>query len=538
MMRKAPVRLGGRVAVAGLSCLLVAACLALLPAVPAGAEDIARSTLRVEHLGGGVFSVTPPAGKAMQIDLRRIEHGYDPAVDDDVVAYTDITLNDLVPRLVDDAGRDYALITLYQIDPPLADLPSREPGIDRGIDMRSPADMVKSTYSNYVSPVFTDDAERLPVASHPIGHFLVKVEIGGYPTLITGMTTIRRSDEELVDLTLGRQLGIGGVLLTPQPGRLNPSAEAIGELDLRQRRLRVVDGLYYKREGAKNVGPEYVIEDGNVVFARFRLPPENAKDALGTFIEYLWRDQHRTFGSLINRPYKGSGAGCTPFAMMWLKAAGVIPFIAEPAGALGAGDQAPGPLDRKNFWRHLYRLAWIPWAHIGCDQRVGAGRALAARYTVFDNLFYKEKPLHLMRAIPGLAEKMKEEQGVFASTLFAFGALTPLRDLVIASKRKDPMNLGTYDWAQPGQGLAAYFWDNGRFSDWIKILWRRGEVPGGITLVKEGRFLGIEVDAMDTPRQQEGFFATADRIAARRQQESGHGLAGGSCRELFRLGLQ
>ena len=404
--------------------------------------------------------------------------------------------------------------------------------------MRSPADMVKSAYSNYVSPVFTDDAEKLPVASHPIGHFLVKVEISGHPTVLTGMTTIQRSDRELADLTLGRQLGIGGVLLTPQPGRLNASAEAAEELRLRQRRLRVVDGLYYKRESGRNVGPEYIIEDGNVVFARFKVPRENAKDALGTFVEFLWRDQHRIFGSLINRPHKGTGAGCTPFAMSWLKAAGVIPFVAEPPQALPAAEPTPGPLGVRDFWRHLYRVVQVPWDHIGCDDRVGAGRPIAAGYTVFDNLFYKEKSLHLMRAIPGLAEKMKEEQGVFASTLFAFGALTPLRDLVIASKRKDPRNRGNYDWAPAGQGFPAYFWDNGRFSDWIKILWQRGRAPKGIELVKEGRFFGIEVDAMDTPRQTERYFAAAERSARSRRQRGPGAAPPASCRDLLRLGFQ
>lgn len=525
-------------AAAGVFILLTAGLATALPEGPAKAEDISTGDFKVVHLGEGVFSAAPPYSSATRIDLRRIEHGYDPSVDSDVPRYTDVTLKHRVPDLADDLGRDYALITLYQIDPPLADLPSREAGIDRGIDLRSPADVVKSAYSNYVSPVLTDDAERLPVASHPIGHFLVKVEAPGYPALLTGMTTIQRSDQELVDLTLGRQLGIGGVLLTPQPGRLNASEEAAGELRLRQRRLRVVDGLYFRREGTRNVGPEYIIEDGNVVFARFVLPRQNVKDALATFIEFLWRGQHRVFGSLINRPHKGTGAGCTPFAMSWLKAAGVIPFVAEPSDALDAGELSPGPADAKDFWRHFYRVAWIPWDHIGCDQRVGAGRPIAASYTVYDNLFYKEEALHLMRAIPGLAEKMKEEQGVFASTLFAFGALTPLRDLVIASKRKDPQDKGSYDWATPGDGLAAYFWDNARFSGWIKALWQDDQVPDGITLVKEGRFLGIEVDAMDAPRQRERYFAAADRIATQRHYLEAAGTVPGSCRELFGLGLQ
>jgi len=216
---------------------------------------------------------------------------------------------------------------------------------------------VKSAYSNYVSPVLTDDAERRPVPSHPIGHFFVKVEIGGYPTLLTGMTTIQRADAEMADVTLGRKLGIGGVLLTPQLGRLNSAEEAVEELQLRQRRLRVIDGLHYRQEGTWNVGPEYIIEDGNVVFARFKLPETNAKNALAAFVEFLWRGQHNIFGSLISRPYKGTGSGCTPFAMMWLKAAGVIPFVIEPETGAPVDDSTFGPLDAQNLWQNLYRAA-------------------------------------------------------------------------------------------------------------------------------------------------------------------------------------
>jgi len=297
---------------------------------PAASEDISHGGARVFHQGGGVFQVTPASAESAQpaeIDLKRIRHRYDRAVDPDVPTFTNVTLNDRHRRLIDSDGRAYALITLYQIDPPLTDLPSKEPGVDRGIDMRSPADMVKSAYSNYVSPVLTDDVERRPVPSHTIGHFFVKVEIGGYPTLLTGMTTIQRADAEMADVTLGRKLGIGGVLLTPQLGRLNSAEEAVEELQLRQRRLRVIDGLHYHQEGTRNVGPEYIIEDGNVVFARFKLLETNAKNALAAFVEFLWRGQHNIFGSLISRPYKGTGSGCTPFAMMWLKAAGVIPFV-------------------------------------------------------------------------------------------------------------------------------------------------------------------------------------------------------------------
>ena len=338
---------------------IVACVLAL--ASPAMSEDISIGDVAVVHEGQGVFLVTPPfTGEeqedepaTMRIDLKRIQHGYDPTIDPDVPLFTNVTLNDEVPPLIDDAGREYALITLYHVDPPLDDLPSREPGIDRGIDMRSPADMVKSAYSNYVSPVVTNDDDRVPVAGHPIGHFFVKVEISGYPTLLTGMTTIQRADAELVELTLGNQLGIGGVLLTPQPGRLNGADEALEELTLRQRELRVIDGLLYRTDDGVNVGPEYVIEDGNVVFARFKVDPQNAKDALAVFVEFIWREQHTIFGSLVGRPHRGTGAGCTPFATSWLKASGVVPFVAEPVDqSRPVDDMSPAPVGATDFWQN------------------------------------------------------------------------------------------------------------------------------------------------------------------------------------------
>ena len=518
-----------------------------LPLRAAQSEDISHGGAKVIHRGAGKFlvsaaSATVKANTAQSlktVDLKRVVHGFDPTVDPDVPRYTNVTLNDRVGPQIDESGREFALITLYQVDPPLADLPSREAGVDRGIDMRTPADMVKSTYSNYVSPVFTDDDEQLPVPSHPIGHFFVKVEIGGYPTILTGMTTIARSDTELRDLTLGEGLGVGGVLLIPQPGRLNSAKEIIDEMRLRQRRLRVVDGRFYK-EGAQggNVGPEYIIEDGNVVFARFKVPAANAKDALAMFVEFIAREQHKIFGSLINRPYKGTGAGCTPFAMAWLKAAGVIPFVKEPELARRVDDLGDPPMKLSNLWSFLLRRAPIPWADIGCDRRVGIAATIPARLTSYDQLFHNERTSDLRQAIPGLAEKIRKDRGSVVSTLFAFGALTPLRDLVIASKRNDPGEHGNYGWASDGKGFEGQFWDNARFSRWVKRLWRSGRPSDGIELVKEGRFIGVAVDAMNTARQNEPYFSEADRIH-QKIGRLGHDMANArSCQVLFSFGVQ
>ena len=479
---------------------------------------------------------TKRVGAAKPLDLQLIEHKYDPERDPDVPIYTDVTLPGVTPDLIDERGRRYALITLYNVDSPLSDLPSEEPGVDRGIDFRDPSNLLKSAYSNYVSPVFTDDRERRPVPGHPIGHFFVKVEIPGLPAVLTGMTTIVRADEELVDLTLDRQLGIGGVLLTWQPGRLNSSAEVVEELRLRQRKLVVIDGLNYRREGEGNVGPVISIEDGNVVFVRFRLPVENALDALNVFLEFVDRGVHNRFGSLLSRPNRATGAGCSAFAMMWLKASGIIPVVNDLKidEHLGANSGGHPP-----FWANFYRRLEIPWDRIGCDDRVGlAGSPDPAKYTVYDDLFHDLSRERIAAASEGLAAKVREGSGAVAGTLFYYGALTPLRDLVVRAKRNDPRDAGQYEWAARGQGLPIGFWDNGRFSAWVKSFWNsnaRGDALAkqGIRRVREGRFLGVEINATDTKRVSSAFFRDADELARRRVSLTRSGVIARTCRNVF-----
>jgi hypothetical protein len=492
------------------------------------------------HAGSGQFvAISKASPQARTIDLRRIQHAHDRKIDPDVPIYTDITLPGVTPELLDRSGREYALITLYNIDPPLEDLPSKEPGIDRGIDFRDPSNLLKSAYSNYVSPVQTKDAERQSVSGHPIGHFYVKVEMPGYPPVLTGMTTTARADTELVELTLGRQLGIGGVLLTPQPGRLNSAAEAAQELGLRQRELVVVDGLNFRMRDGQNIGPTYTIQDGNVVFARFQVPRENARDALDAFLQFVANGTHNTFGSLLSRPIKGDGAGCSAFAMFWLKGAGIIPFFDETEIP---DEWRPSPSGSKTsapLWTNFYNRLRIPWQHIGCDERVGLSRSSrqAAQYTVYDNLFHDIDTSLVRSASQGLAEKVRNSYGQIAGTLFQWGALTPLRDLIISSRRKDPGDEGDYHWAEDGnQGLRIGFWDNGRFSEWIKFQWsgkanHNQSLSGGVKLrrVKEGRFLGVEINALNITRASTALF---ERMAGHpRQPASSEATI--DCRSLF-----
>jgi hypothetical protein len=370
---------------------------------------------------------------------------------------------------------------------------------------------MKAAYTNYVSPVLTDDPLPVHVSNHPIGHFFVKVEVPGYPTLLTGMTTIARADQELLELTLGRQLGIGGVLLTPQPGRLNSAAEVARELALRQRRLRVVDGLYFHSVDRRNLGPEYRFDDGRVVFARFKLPTRNAKDALAYFGEHVARGGHNRFGSLLNRTFKGTGAGCAAFAMSWLQAAGVIPFITEPSPrAIPVEVETLGPDD---FWRALHASVHIPWRDLGCDERVGSAVVVPAQRTVYDLLFHGESPAFVRAASEGLADRIRASFGTVPATLFQLGVLTPLRDLVVNAHRKDPADRGDYTWSGPGLDVA--YWDNSRFSAWIRRTRDKGPRDPRVGLAREGRFIGLEIDARGAARQREPFFAAADQRASR-----------------------
>lgn len=491
------------------------------PAAPAGrGQDITATGAAVRHLGGAHFAL---GGQVL--DLGAIGHGHDPAIDRDVPLATDITAGTLAAAAP--GGR--VVITLYQVDPPLTGLPSREPGIDRGTDFRDPAVLVKAAWSNYLSPVFTDDPVPVRVAGHPIGHFFVRVEIPGLPVLLTGMTTIDRADAELVELTLGRQLGIGGVLLTPQPGRLNSAAEVARELALRQRPLRIGDGLRMRGAlGGANAGPEYRFEDGRTVFARFILPVRNATDALAFLVEHIARSGHERFGSLLNRPFRGTGAGCAAFAMAWLQAAGVIPFIAEPAA--GPPPEVPEALGPGEAWRAWHARLSIPWRHLGCDERVGAAAPHPADYTIFDLLVHGENPGFIREASGGLVARIRERYGVVPATAFQLGAYTPLRDLVLNARRKDPSDRGDYTWNGPGLTLA--YWDNARFSAWVRRVWQNGPRDPRLRLAREGRFVGVEIDASGTPRQREPFFAMAERRAAM--------LRGGfpSCQAAFAAGLE
>jgi hypothetical protein len=348
--------------------------------------------------------------------------------------------------------------------------------------------------------------------------------------ILTGMTTLARADAELVDLTLGRRLGLGGVLLTVEPGRLNRSAEAMEELGLRQRRLRVVDGRNFRLEGGVNVGPVYFIEDGNVTVARFRVPVANARDALGVFLGFVDGRQNDRFGSLLSRPALGDGAGCSAFAMSWLQGAGVIPFVDEAAipPEVGGPDWTPPP--DAPFWAQVYDRIRLPWEHIGCDDRAGlAGPPEEADYTVYDLLFHGETAETLVSASEGFAEMVASESGALLGSAFRYGARTPLRGLVVAMKRKDPYDLGDYAWAPAGEGLEVGFWNNARFGDFVKARW--AEDPAalaarGMTLATEGRFRGVEIDAMATPRRTGDFFALAG-------EQDAAGPAPRSCRALF-----
>jgi hypothetical protein len=491
----------------------------------ASGDDTTTTGARVRHLGSGRFNIDDTV-----IDLHTVAYSHDPAIDPDVPIATNVTLNDAVPR-TESASRAYAFITLYQVDPPLTDQPSREAGVDRGTDFRDPANLVKALYTNYVSPVLTNDSIPVRVASHPIGHFFVKVEVPGYPTILTGMTTIARADTELVDLTLGRELGVGGVLLTPEPGRLNSAAEVVRELSLRQRRLRVVDGLYFHQVHGRNVGPEYLFDDGRVVFLRVKLPAGNAKDALAYFVEFLHRGEHNRFGSLANGPFKGTGAGCAAFAMSWLQAAGVIPFITQPPAQ--ASEAIPEELGPTDFWRAIHARLHVPWRLIGCDERVGAPGVYPAQLTVYDLLFHNESPAFVRAASEGLAAHIRANYGTVAATLFQIGALTPLRDMVIGGRRRDPHDRSDYTWAGPGIDLD--YWDNSRFSAWIHRLWANGPRDPRVSLAREGRFLGIEIDATAAPRQQQSLFAAADRLREARAAATGPAL---SCQEVFDRGLE
>ena len=302
-----------------------------------------------------------------------------------------------------------------------------------------------------------------------------------------------------------------------------------------------MDGLNFAVRGGMNVGPKYLVRDGNVSFARFRVPVGNATDALAFFEGFVARGGHDVFGSLMGRPWMGTGAGCAAFAMCWLKAAGVIPFVEEagPTRHITGPDHVPRP--GAPIWEHFYTRLHIPWEHVGCDARIGlAGPPQEARYTVEDVLFQGLRVRDVVAALEGLALSVRQHYGPVAGTVIRYGARTLLRDLATGMRRKDPQGLGSYSWAAPGEGAAVGFWDNGRFSRWVKDQWspavsERALAAQGIRRVREGRFLGVEVDAMNVPRQKGDFFAPAverEQLMARVRSRE---IAPATCRDALEL---
>ena len=120
-------------------------------------------------------SQPPVVDFSAPVDLTRITHMHDLAVDLDVPRYTSVVLENESRTPPDSDRKPHATLTLYNIDPPLEDFASKEAGVDRGLDFRDPSNLVKSAFSNYVSPVFTAGERRRPVPAHPIDHFLVKL---------------------------------------------------------------------------------------------------------------------------------------------------------------------------------------------------------------------------------------------------------------------------------------------------------------------------------------------------------------------------
>ncbi|MBS0560762.1 MAG: hypothetical protein JSR21_11975, partial [Proteobacteria bacterium] len=222
------------------------------------------------------------------------------------------------------------------------------------------------------------------------------------------------------------------------------------------------------------------------------------------------------------------------FALSWLQAAGVVPFVMQPPperhGAEPSGDFGPD-----GFWRASRATLHLPWRLTGCDERVGAPRAFPAQLTIYDLLFHGMTPAFVRAASEGLAEQIRSAYGTVAATLFQIGALSPLRDLVIGAKRKDPQDRGDYTWAGPGMDVG--YWDNSRFSTWIHRVWAEGPRDPRVTLAREGRFMGIAIDATAAPRQRERLFAAADEIA-RKRAAAGSLPPALSCQEVFDRGLE
>lgn len=187
-----------------------------------------------------------------------------------------------------------------------------------GLDWSSPSTLVSRTLRNSFTemgyrvkdPSFhhsspehgSNDGYWVSVPNHPIGHISIGIRCKGEKEIFTGMT----SGDDLEapsDLFLN---GYGlGILFKTQQGRLQTAKEVAREIHQRRSRM------------------------GRIAEFRVMMKEGHCRTLKNYLHQYIERGLDRRYGSLVDRPLRGDGAGCAAFGLSFLKVLSVIPVLDE-----------------------------------------------------------------------------------------------------------------------------------------------------------------------------------------------------------------
>lgn len=263
---------------------------------------------------------------------------------------------DLKPYVVNEYNQQSS-ISLYMIRSP------------HGLDWRSPSLLVKSTLKNSFTSVgffskktvyvrdqgFEEQEFWNSVPNHPIGHLEVAIRCEGENSIYTGMTS---SDdfEAPYDMFIN---GYGlGILMKTQEGKLEKGKDLFREIQSRRR---------------------YV---GNIAELKFRISKEQCSQMKVYLQDYIYHGLDARYGSLVDRPLRGDGAGCAAFGMAFVRALGIIPLREEDLDELHFANEWRRTINiSENYigdaindavigvfglWK---RTETLPWQHPGVPYR-------------------------------------------------------------------------------------------------------------------------------------------------------------------------
>lgn len=191
------------------------------------------------------------------------------------------------------------------------------------VNWESPGHLFRSVFWNIAT-----------AQSNPMSHINVSVQCSNAKSLTSGMTRV-------FDLRVIRSvfLGNGGLdLLTQQyPGRLLSQKEIFDHL------------------------PQ-ALEQNRIQALSFHIHPSTCQRLISYYSEYKSRNYGQIYSGFKQNPFKGEGAGCSAFALSFLKVAGLFEksFSLAWSRRLNVEEALIHSKPRTGFWGYLmgYNEAW------------------------------------------------------------------------------------------------------------------------------------------------------------------------------------